>query len=65
MKSVDVDRDRYQEGRCIADVSDWGFTPEIGSRFGVDGDRLVIGHGDWKIAGDFVFRDRSERRHMD
>ena len=57
MKSVDVDRGRYQEGRCIVDVSDWGFTPEIGPRSGLDGDRLVIGQGGWKIAKDLAFRD--------
>jgi len=61
---VDVDRDGYQEGRCIADVSDRGpgFAPEIGPRSGVEGDRLVIGHGGWKIARGFVF---SDRRHME
>ena len=50
MKSVDVDRGRYQEGRCIVDVGVWGFAPEIGPRSGADGDRLFIGHGVWKIA---------------
>ena len=65
MKSVDVDRGRYQEGWCIVDISDRGFAPEIGARPGVDSDRLVIGHGRWKIARDLVFiRDGSDGRHM-
>ena len=51
MKSVDVDRDRYQEGRCIVDVSARGFMPEIGPRSSVDSDRLVVGHGGWKGNG--------------
>jgi len=62
MKFLDVDWGRYQEGRCIADVSVWGFAPEIGPRSGTDSDRLVIGHGGWKIARDLVFRDG---RHME
>ena len=62
---MDVDWGRYQEGRCIADVSDRGFAPEIGPRSGVKSDRLVIGHGGWKITRSFVFSDiRSEGRHM-
>ena len=62
MKSVDVDRDRYQEGRCIVDVSARGFAPEIGPRSSVDSDRLVVGHGGWKIVRVLVFRDG---RHME
>ena len=62
---MDVDRVRYQEGRCIADVSGRGFAPEIGPRPGVDSDRLVIGNGGWKIARDLVFRDGSEGRHVE
>ena len=64
MKSVDIDRGRYQEGRCIADVSDRGFAPEIGPRSSVDSD-LVIGHGGWKVARDLVFRNGSDGRHME
>ena len=62
MKSMDVDRGRYQEGRCIVDVSVRGFPPEIGPRSSMDSDRLVIGYGRWKIARYFVFRDG---RHME
>jgi hypothetical protein len=65
MKFVDVDRGRYQQGRCIVDVSDRGFAPEIGPRSGVDRDRLVIGNGGWKITRDLVFRDGSDGRHME
>jgi hypothetical protein len=65
MEFVDVDRGRYQEGRCIADVGVWGFAPEIGPRSSVDGDRLLIGHGGWKSARDLVFRYGSDGRHME
>lgn len=64
MKFVDVDRSRYQEGRCIVDISVCAVAPEIGSRSGVECDWLVIGHGSWKIAGNLVFRDESDRRHI-
>jgi len=57
MKSVDIDGSRYQAGRSIVSVDVGGFTPEIGFRWCVDGDRLVIGHSGWKIASDLVFRD--------
>ena len=62
---MDVDRNRYQERRCIADVSDRRFAPEIGPWSGVDSDRLFIDHGGWKIARDLVFSDGSEGRYME
>lgn len=65
MESVDVDWGRYQQGRCVVDLSERGFAPEIAPRLGVDSDRLVIGHDGRKIARDLVCRDGSEGRHME
>ena len=65
MKFVDIDGSRYQLGRRIVNVGVGGFTPEIGLRSCVDGDRLVIGHGGWKIASDLAFKDGSGGRHME
>ena len=65
MKFVDVDGSRYQAGRRIVSVAVGWFTPEIGLGSCVDGDRLVIEHGGWKIARDLAFRDGSGGRHME
>ena len=65
MKFVDIDRSRYQDGRHIVSVDVGGFTPEIGLGSCVDDDRLVIGHGGWKIARDLVFKDGSVGRHIE
>lgn len=65
MEFVDIDRTRYQHGRCIVDISVRGFAPEIGLRSGADGDRLVISHGGWQIVRTLVLGDGSGRRHME
>lgn len=52
-------------GRRIVNVDVRGMTPEIGLRSCVDGDRLVIGHGNWKIARLLVFRDGSDGGRME
>lgn len=65
MKFVDVDGSGYQAGWRIVNIGVRGFTPEIGLRSCIDGDRLVIDQGGWKIARDLVFRDGSGGRDME
>ena len=62
MKSVDTDVSRYQAGRRIANDDEGRLTPQIGLRWCVDGDRLMV---DGKITSDLIFRDGFGGRYME